>query len=46
MPAAGGLLCGGVFLAAALTVAGLMLFVFAELMQQAGEYKKENDMTI
>lgn len=33
-------------LAAALTVAGLMLFVFAELMQQAGEYKKENDMTI
>ena len=33
-------------LAAALTVAGLMLFVFAELLYQAGEYKKENDMTI
>lgn len=28
------------------SVVGLMSFVFAELFRQAGEYKKENDMTI
>ena len=28
------------------SVVGLLSFVFAELFRQAGEYKKENDMTI